>query len=170
MVDSEAYGNWRRGAVAAGHKTEGQLFERLYSHDNGLDGILINSRDGRLVDSRLDDNGMTPGPPRHGFYMYSWKGGASGWEISGNELIGNRDSGGRIAGAGNHVRSNYVSGSPYGFFVVDSDGVNEGQQSRVTSSRIRTLTATQSNSKVRGIPSCRATACSMPQGSAYYLV
>lgn len=127
VVDSEAYGNWRRGAVAAGHATVDQVFKRLYSHDNGLDGLLINSRDGVLVDSRLDDNGTTPGQPRHGFYMYPWDGGASGWDISGNNLVGNRNSGGRIAGSDNRIIGNYVSDSPYGFFVVDSDGVNQGQ-------------------------------------------
>ena len=127
VKNSESAFNALRGAVASGHAQMNQVFDGFYTHHNHGDGLLINSRDGVLKNSRLEYNGLvTGGAPKHAFYMYPWNGGASGWTVSGNTMRGNRDSGGRIAGTNHHFHSNTVTDNPYGLFVVDNDGPNSG--------------------------------------------
>ena len=127
LKNSEAAHNVKRGVVAAGNRNTGQVFDGLYAHHNLGDGLLINSRGGILKNSRLNHNGLVSGgKPKHGFYMYPWKGGASSWQIFDNELRGNRDSGGRIAGTNARFYRNTVSENRYGIFIVDNDGENAG--------------------------------------------
>ena len=127
IQSSEAAHNTKRGAVAAGYRSTNQVFNGLYSHHNHGDGLLINSKNGVLKNSRLNHNGnMVGGNPKHGFYMYPWNGGAANWQIFDNELVGNRESGGRIAGVDTQFFRNSVSESRYGIFVVDNDGSNSG--------------------------------------------
>ena len=124
--NSETHGHRFRGAVAAGNTRVGQVIDGLYSHDNQGDGLLINSRDGVLKNSLLENNGGQGGAPKHGVYIYPYNGGAENWDIFDNRFIGNRESGMRVAGKNHHIYNNVFDGSPFGMFVVDVDGVNEG--------------------------------------------
>ena len=124
VIHSEASGNLRRGAVAAGSDNIRQSFDQFDSHDNLQDGILINSSDGQLINSSLNRNGSNKG--FHAFYIYPWGNGGDNWDIVGNQMYDNADSGGRIAGRNQHVANNVISGSHNGLFVVDNDGPNDG--------------------------------------------
>lgn len=126
VKDSESYSHSLRGAVAASYSSVNQVFDGFYSHDNRGDGLLINSREGVLKNSHFEHNGGDGGEPKHGVYMYPWKGGASNWRIFDNIFVENRDSGIRVAGKDHHVYDNRFEANPFGMFVVDIDGVNEG--------------------------------------------
>ena len=126
VKNSESYGHSFRGAVAAGHSQVEQVFDNFYSHDNWGDGLLINSREGTVKNSRFEHNGGEGGEPKHGIYIYSFAEGSENWQIFDTLFKENRDSGIRVAGKNNHIYNNRFEANPFGMFVVDIDGVNEG--------------------------------------------